>query len=72
MENNPSRGTIARNEKGELGIIVDVFGGIAVGFAIPVDRRRWSSHHPEVLGTIQEWINSRMPIIAWAKERTST
>ncbi len=63
------RATIARNEKGELGIIVDTFGGIAVGFYLPDVRRRWSSQRPEVLGTVLEWIRSRKELADWVRDR---
>jgi hypothetical protein len=67
----PTKGSIARNERGELGIIVDIFGGISVGFAVPVCRKRWTAHRPEVLGTVQEWINSRQPLDEWAKRKAT-
>lgn len=71
MKATPKRGVIAENENGELGVIVDYFKGEAVGFALFQLRTRWASRRPKVLGTVQEWINSRLPVSRWVNERNA-
>jgi hypothetical protein len=50
-----NRGDLARNENGDLGIVIDDHGGLYVGFTFP-GRERWTSRAPRSLGSFTRWI----------------
>lgn len=62
------RGSVALDERGRPGIVVDDLAGLFVGFE-PGSRRRWSSRRPRVLGTVVDWIRSREPLEEWVDKR---
>lgn len=61
-------GSVALDERGRTGIIVDHFGGTCVGFEWG-SRRRWVSRRPRILGTVAEWVESRLPMDEWVESR---
>jgi hypothetical protein len=57
MRTSPSRGDLARDEEGRLGVIVDEYGGLYVGCTYPVGAR-WASREPTSLGSFTLWVKT--------------